>query len=88
MWLIIIIIIIIIIINDRSITRFEPCTDERIDILRVLMRLLASDSRTKNYFREVTGFVYVLSTLITLAHIDEESHVDCALKGKYLPSVL
>ena len=48
------------------------CIDERVDILRVLMRLMATDARTKSYFREVGGFVYVLSSLVTLAKSEDD----------------
>jgi hypothetical protein len=35
------------------------------------MRLLSSDPRVKSYFRDVGGFVYVLSTLVTLVRSDD-----------------
>eukprot|EP00047_Mylnosiga_fluctuans_P023839 m.147022 g.147022 ORF g.147022 m.147022 type:complete len:3132 (+) comp9701_c0_seq1:40-9435(+) len=44
--------------------------DEKMDIMRTLMRLLSTDSRAKNFFREIGGFVYTLSTLVTLARDD------------------
>jgi hypothetical protein len=49
--------------------------EERVDVMRVLMRLLSTDGRSKNFFREVGGFVYVLSSLVTLAREDRAAEL-------------